>query len=82
MPFKIQVLRFIHRKIVEKYAFTVKYENNGKSFFKYGVFYSVQPTWEPENQTKTLKPGLKKYAVEANMFRLRSNNHKKKFPAS
>ena len=37
--------------------------------------------WEPENSTKTLKPGFSKYDVDINLFRLGSTNPKKKFPA-
>ena len=33
--------------------------------------------WEPENSTKTLKPGFAKYAVDTNLFRLGSTNPKK-----
>ena len=32
---------------------------------------------EPENSTKTLKPGFAKYAVDTNLFRLVSANPKK-----
>ena len=35
--------------------------------------------WEPENSTKTLKPGFAKYAVDANLFRLGSTNPKKNY---
>ena len=36
---------------------------------------------EPENLTKTLKPGFAKCAVDANLFLLGSTNPEKKFPA-
>ena len=44
VPFKIQVFRFIYTKFVKMYAFSVKYQNNGKTVFKIRCFlYSAPP---------------------------------------
>ena len=44
VPFKIQVFRFIYTKFVKMYAFSVKYQNNGKTVFKIRCFFfTVHP---------------------------------------
>ena len=45
VPFKIQVFRFIYTKFVKIYAFSVKYQNNGKIVFKIRCFFYSVLDW-------------------------------------
>ena len=60
VPFKIQVFRSIYRKFVRNDKFSVKYQNNGKIVFKYGIFLQhVGESWSRSSQSLLTEATLK-----------------------